>query len=114
MIKGVFTALVTPFNEDGSIDIGAYRELIHYQIEQGIDGLVPCGTTGESPTLTADEKDLLIHFDYIHYNPVKHNLTESFDGWKWSSFTSYFAGKTEDSERINPDRFNRYPDSFGE
>jgi len=61
-----------------------------------------------------DERDLLIHFDYIHYNPVKHNLAESFDGWKWSSFTSYFAGKTEDSERINPDRFNRYPDSFGE
>ena len=60
MIKGVFTALVTPFNEDGSIDIGAYRELIHYQLEQGIDGLVPCGTTGESPTLSSDEKDLLI------------------------------------------------------
>lgn len=33
-----------------------------------------------------DERDLQIHFDYIHYNPVKHGLSESFDGWKWSSF----------------------------
>lgn len=61
-----------------------------------------------------DEKDLMRHFDYIHYNPVKHNLTDSFDGWKWSSFIFYFDGKTEDSERINPDRFNKYPDNFGE
>jgi 4-hydroxy-tetrahydrodipicolinate synthase len=60
MIKGVFTALVTPFNKDGSIDIGAYKALIHIQIEQGIDGLVPVGTTGESPTLEPEEKELLI------------------------------------------------------
>ena len=60
MIQGVFTALVTPFNSDGSIDLGAYKALIQFQIEQGIDGLVPVGTTGESPTLDADEKDLLI------------------------------------------------------
>lgn len=37
-----------------------------------------------------DEKDLKVHFDYIHYNPVKHGLMETFDGWKWSSFGSYF------------------------
>ena len=60
MMKGVFTALVTPFNTDGSIDLGAYRDLITYQIESGIDGLVPVGTTGESPTLEPDEKELLI------------------------------------------------------
>jgi len=59
-MKGVFTALVTPFNTDGSIDLGAYRDLITYQIESGIDGLVPVGTTGESPTLEPDEKELLI------------------------------------------------------
>jgi 4-hydroxy-tetrahydrodipicolinate synthase len=60
MVKGVFTALVTPFNKNGSIDTGAYRALIQNQIKQGIDGLVPVGTTGESPTLEPDEKELLI------------------------------------------------------
>jgi len=60
MMQGVFTALVTPFNHDGSIDIGAYKALIQFQIDQGVDGLVPVGTTGESPTLTAKEKELLI------------------------------------------------------
>src|SRR5690554_756787 len=60
MMKGVFTALVTPFNRDGSIDVGAYKALIQFQMEQGIDGLVPVGTTGESPTLSEQEKELLI------------------------------------------------------
>lgn len=60
MIQGVFTALVTPFNKDGSIDIGAYKALVQTQIDQGIDGLVPVGTTGESPTLTSSEKEQLI------------------------------------------------------
>ncbi len=60
MIKGVFTALITPFNEDGSVDYGAYEALVHRQIEQGIDGLVPIGTTAESPTLEKDEKVKLI------------------------------------------------------
>ncbi|MGE0075675.1 MAG: 4-hydroxy-tetrahydrodipicolinate synthase [Sphaerochaetaceae bacterium] len=60
MVQGVFTALVTPFNKDGSIDLGAYKALIEFQITQGIDGLVPVGTTGESPTLDAKEKELLI------------------------------------------------------
>ncbi|WP_457570900.1 4-hydroxy-tetrahydrodipicolinate synthase [Desulfovulcanus sp.] len=52
--KGAFTALVTPF-KDGQIDEEAYRELIEWQIEEGIDGLVPCGTTGESATLSHEE-----------------------------------------------------------
>ncbi|MFI3271266.1 MAG: 4-hydroxy-tetrahydrodipicolinate synthase [Pseudomonadota bacterium] len=56
---GAFTALVTPFR-DGHIDEEAYRAHIEWQIEQGIDGLVPCGTTGESATLTHDE-----HHDVI-------------------------------------------------
>ncbi len=60
MLHGVYTALVTPFNRDGSIDIGAYRSFIEFQIENGVDGLVPVGTTGESPTLSEKEKDFLI------------------------------------------------------
>jgi 4-hydroxy-tetrahydrodipicolinate synthase len=60
MLKGLFTALITPFNQDGSIDLGAYEALIELQLEHGVDGLVPVGTTGESPTLSSSEKDLLI------------------------------------------------------
>jgi len=47
--------MVTPFRKDGSLDEAALRKLVRRQIEQGIDFLVPCGTTGESPTLTRDE-----------------------------------------------------------
>jgi 4-hydroxy-tetrahydrodipicolinate synthase len=53
--QGAFTALVTPF-KNGKIDEEAYRELIEWQIEQGIDGLVPCGTTGEAATMTHEEQ----------------------------------------------------------
>jgi 4-hydroxy-tetrahydrodipicolinate synthase len=55
MFKGVFTALVTPFAKEEKIDEKALRRLIHRQIEAGVQGLVPVGTTGESPTLTFDE-----------------------------------------------------------
>jgi 4-hydroxy-tetrahydrodipicolinate synthase len=54
--KGTFTALVTPFHADGSIDEPALRGLVERQVEGGVDGIVPCGTTGESATLNADEK----------------------------------------------------------
>ena len=50
-LTGTFTALVTPFNTDGSVDYPALRDLIRWQIENGVTGLVPVGTTGESPTL---------------------------------------------------------------
>ena len=55
MFAGVYTALVTPFHEDGSIDEAALRALVDSQIEAGIHGIVPMGTTGESPTVTHDE-----------------------------------------------------------
>jgi len=60
ILRGAFTALVTPFNPDGSLDETAFRRLVRWQILAGIDGLVPCGTTGESPTLSPDERDQLI------------------------------------------------------
>ncbi len=59
-LRGAFTALVTPFAGDGTLDEAAFRRLVRWQILAGIDGLVPCGTTGESPTLTADERERLI------------------------------------------------------
>lgn len=55
MFTGCGTAMVTPFRKDGSLDEAALRKLVRRQIEQGIDFLVPCGTTGESPTLTREE-----------------------------------------------------------
>lgn len=54
-LHGTFTALVTPFNTDGSVDYGALRELVNWQIASGVEGLVPVGTTGESPTLDMEE-----------------------------------------------------------
>lgn len=54
-LRGCGTALVTPFHQDGSIDDAALRSLVAWQIESGIDFLVPCGTTGETPTLSHDE-----------------------------------------------------------
>ncbi|MEO5924628.1 MAG: 4-hydroxy-tetrahydrodipicolinate synthase [Bryobacteraceae bacterium] len=53
--RGCGTALVTPFAKDGSLDEGTLRKLVRRQIDAGIDFLVPCGTTGESPTLTRAE-----------------------------------------------------------
>ena len=55
MFKGTYTALITPFKKDLSIDEGALRRIVNFQIENGISGLVPVGTTGESPTTTAEE-----------------------------------------------------------
>src|SRR6476660_7775865 len=54
-LRGCGTALVTPFHQAGSIDDAALRNLVAWQIESKIDFLVPCGTTGETPTLTRDE-----------------------------------------------------------
>ncbi|HOV63553.1 MAG TPA: dihydrodipicolinate synthase family protein, partial [Spirochaetia bacterium] len=54
-LQGVYTALVTPFNKNGSVDEKALRELVERQIKDGISGFVPMGTTGESPTLDHTE-----------------------------------------------------------
>ena len=54
-LRGCGTALVTPFQPDGSLDEAALRRLIRSQVAAGVDFLVPCGTTGESPVLTAEE-----------------------------------------------------------
>ncbi|OPY14074.1 MAG: 4-hydroxy-tetrahydrodipicolinate synthase [Syntrophus sp. PtaB.Bin001] len=59
MFKGAIVAIVTPF-KNGEIDEQAFRDLIEFQIEQGTDGIVPCGTTGESATLSHQEHDRVI------------------------------------------------------
>jgi len=55
MFRGTFTALVTPFR-DGGIDVSAFEQLIETQISAGITGIVAMGTTGESPTLSHEER----------------------------------------------------------
>src|SRR5258708_4367594 len=56
---GAMTALLTPFTNNG-IDVPTYKKLIEWQIAQGIHGVVPCGTTGESPTLSEKEHEQVI------------------------------------------------------
>ncbi|MBO1360651.1 4-hydroxy-tetrahydrodipicolinate synthase [Acetobacter sacchari] len=55
MFQGSFTALITPMNLDGSLDLAAFDRFVEWQIAEGSDGLVPVGTTGESPTLSHEE-----------------------------------------------------------
>ena len=59
MFKGALVAIVTPF-KNGQVDEEALRDLIEFQIAGGTDGIVPCGTTGESATLTHEEHDRVI------------------------------------------------------
>ncbi len=56
MLGEVLTAIVTPFDRDGRVDLDRFRELALHLVENGSDGIVVCGTTGESPTLSDDEK----------------------------------------------------------
>ena len=56
MLGEVLTAIVTPFNADGSVNLDKFRELATYLVDNGSDGIVVAGTTGESPTLSDDEK----------------------------------------------------------
>jgi len=60
MFEGAYTAIVTPFNKNGDVDFGKLRELIELQVKNGIDGIVPMGTTGESPTLDYEEHEKVI------------------------------------------------------
>jgi 4-hydroxy-tetrahydrodipicolinate synthase len=74
--KGSITALITPF-KDGKVDVPAFRKLVEWQIDQGTHGLVPCGTTGESPTLSHEEHRQVIYYNkptqeglYLHYKAI--------------------------------------------
>ncbi len=59
-LRGVLTALVTPFREDGRLDLERFEELVRWQVDCGIQGLVPCGTTGEGATLLPEEHEALV------------------------------------------------------
>ncbi|MES1981873.1 MAG: 4-hydroxy-tetrahydrodipicolinate synthase [Pseudomonadota bacterium] len=66
MIKGSIVAIVTPMHEDGSLDLAAFRALIDFHVEQGSDGIVVAGTTGESPTVNVAEHETLIQVAVEH------------------------------------------------
>jgi len=68
MFQGVFTALVTPFNKDKSINEEDLKKLVDFNIENGVSGIVPMGTTGESPTLNHDEHIQAIEIVCKHVN----------------------------------------------
>jgi len=60
LLRGAYTAMITPMKDNGEVDFDGFKRLVNFQIEQGIDGLVPLGTTGETPTLDEGEEDKLI------------------------------------------------------
>ena len=66
-LKGIYTALVTPF-KDGKLDEKAFRDLIEFQLRGGINGIVPCGTTGEAPTLSYEEHEKVIELAVKYVN----------------------------------------------
>ncbi len=59
MFNGAISAIITPFR-DGAVDVKALRDLVEWQIASGVDGIVPCGSTGESATLTHAEHEEVI------------------------------------------------------
>jgi 4-hydroxy-tetrahydrodipicolinate synthase len=71
MFTGCGTALVTPFRKDQSLDEDALRRLVRRQIDAGINFLVPCGTTGESPTLTHEEQRRVVQIAIEEARPKK-------------------------------------------
>ena len=97
MFRGTFTALVTPFRE-GAIDFTALQNLIESQIAAGIDGIIAVGTTGESPTLTHDERKEVIHCAIASAN--KRCLVLAGTG---SYSTREAIGATEEAEKLGVD-----------
>src|SRR3981081_4539896 len=66
MITGSLVAIVTPMHEDGKLDLPRFRKLIDWHVEEGTDGIVVVGTTGESPTVDFDEHKELIRLAVQH------------------------------------------------
>jgi len=59
-LKGAFTALITPMKENGDLDYDGFKRLVNFQLEQGIDGIVPLGTTGEAPAMEEGEEEKIL------------------------------------------------------
>jgi 4-hydroxy-tetrahydrodipicolinate synthase len=81
MFSGCGTALVTPFRRDQSVDEDAFRRLVQRQIDAGIDFLVPCGTTGESPTLTRKEHRRVVELTIEVAKPAEKRVLAGAGGY---------------------------------
>ena len=68
MFKGLGTALITPFTENGEVDYDAFRKLIHYQIDGGADCLIVLGTTGEAPAILSHEREKIVQIAIAETN----------------------------------------------
>src|SRR5262249_39808955 len=97
MFRGTFTALVTPFR-DGGIDVSAFEQLIETQIAAGITGVVAIGTTGESPTLSHDEREQVIRCAVVKAN--KRCLVLAGTG---SNATQHAIADTKLAEKLGVD-----------
>jgi 4-hydroxy-tetrahydrodipicolinate synthase len=97
MFRGTFTALVTPFR-NGGIDVSAFEKLIETQIAAGITGIVAIGTTGESPTLSHDEREQLIRLAVVTAN--KRCLVLAGTG---SNATEHAVADTKMAEKLGVD-----------
>jgi 4-hydroxy-tetrahydrodipicolinate synthase len=97
MFRGTFTALVTPFR-DGGIDVSAFEQLIDSQIAAGITGIVAIGTTGESPTLSHEERDEVIRVAVTRAN--KRCLVFAGTG---SNSTEHAIDLTKNAENLGVD-----------
>lgn len=97
MFSGTYTALITPFR-DGKVDYDGFRKLIEAQIAGGVDGIVPVGTTGESPTLSHEEhREVIRAAAEIAANRVK------VVGGTGSNSTDEAVGLTQDAEKAGAD-----------
>jgi len=98
ILSGVFTAIVTPFKEDESVDYEVLGKLIDFNLENGINGIVPCGTTGESPTLTEEEHTKVVKFTVDRVN--KRGLVIAGTG---SNSTTTAIALTKEAEKDGVD-----------
>ena len=97
MFRGTFTALVTPFR-DGSVDVSAFETLIEAQVAAGITGIVAIGTTGESPTLSHEEREQVIRLAVVKAN--KRCVVLAGTG---SNSTQHAIGDTRLAEKLGVD-----------
>ena len=99
---GAGTALCTPFEQNGELDLESYRKLLRFQLDEGIDALLVCGTTGETPTLTTDERKALIRFvrDRVAGRVAlmvgiggncTHNVVASLKSWDLSGYSAVLS-----------------------
>ena len=88
LFTGAGVALITPFNEDKSVNYDMLGELIEYQISNSTDAIIICGTTGEPATMTEDEKQKLYSFDYSSISALR-DIKRVFN----NRLMDYFAEK---------------------